>query len=64
MIGLFFVHPNEKISTSCSGGHTRGKMVVYLNNKGKHIYDFVPGAQLDEGVKDEGKWPRLVDFCG
>ena len=50
--GLFFVHTK-----------TKGRMVVYLDNKGKHIYDLVPDAQLDEGVNNEGQWPRYVDFC-
>ena len=31
---------------------------------GKCTWRFVPKARLEEGVENEGAWPRIIDVCG
>ncbi|EMD37912.1 hypothetical protein CERSUDRAFT_136845 [Gelatoporia subvermispora B] len=31
---------------------------------GESFWRFVPRARTEEGVEDEGRWPRVVDICG
>ncbi|KAF9244937.1 hypothetical protein BU15DRAFT_71296 [Melanogaster broomeanus] len=40
------------------------RIVIETTPKGASFWRFVPRARLDEGVQDEGVWPRVVDICG
>lgn len=40
------------------------RVVVEISPAGDSYWRFVPKARRDEGVHDEGQWPRIVDICG
>ncbi|KAK0241619.1 hypothetical protein EDD85DRAFT_926635 [Armillaria nabsnona] len=40
------------------------RVVIETNASGESFWRFVPRAHLDEGVLDEGTWPRVVNLCG
>lgn len=40
------------------------RVVVETAPSGECTWRFVPSAKKDEGVVDEGTWPRIVDVCG
>lgn len=40
------------------------RIVVEVFSNGAATWRFVPKAKYDEGVLDEGSWPRLVEVCG
>ncbi|THV05040.1 hypothetical protein K435DRAFT_826551 [Dendrothele bispora CBS 962.96] len=40
------------------------RVVIETTPTGESYWRFVPKAQLDQGVSDEGQWPRLVNLCG
>ncbi|KAF8502049.1 hypothetical protein F5888DRAFT_1918688 [Russula emetica] len=40
------------------------RIVIEMHPSGLSHWRFVPRARLEEGVVDEGSWPRLVDFLG
>ncbi|KAH7888561.1 hypothetical protein F5I97DRAFT_1803319 [Phlebopus sp. FC_14] len=40
------------------------RVVIETTAKGVSFWRFVPRAHLEEGVQDEGIWPRLIDVCG
>ncbi|KAK0212673.1 hypothetical protein DFS33DRAFT_1283624 [Desarmillaria ectypa] len=40
------------------------RVVIETNASGESFWRFVPRAHLDEGVSDEGTWPRVVNLCG
>ncbi|KAG2150509.1 hypothetical protein DEU56DRAFT_869324 [Suillus clintonianus] len=40
------------------------RIVIETNSKGRSFWRFVPKARLDEGARDEGFWPRVVEICG
>ncbi|KAH7929878.1 hypothetical protein BV22DRAFT_1125410 [Leucogyrophana mollusca] len=40
------------------------RIVIESTSSGTSFWRFVPRACLDEGVVDEGLWPRVVDICG
>ncbi|KAG7449522.1 uncharacterized protein BT62DRAFT_928240 [Guyanagaster necrorhizus] len=40
------------------------RVVIETSASGESFWRFVPRAHLDEGVLDEGTWPRLVNLCG
>lgn len=40
------------------------RVVIETAPTGESAWRFVPKAQRDEGVLDEGRWPRVIDICG
>jgi len=40
------------------------RIVIETTPKGTSFWRFVPKARLEEGVRDEGFWPRVVEICG
>jgi len=40
------------------------RIVVETAPNGESFWRFVPKARIDEGVLDEGVWPRIVEICG
>ncbi|KAJ4002039.1 hypothetical protein F5050DRAFT_1802617 [Lentinula boryana] len=40
------------------------RVVIERSPTGESFWRFVPKARTDEGVIDEGDWPRVVDVCG
>lgn len=40
------------------------RVVVETAASGESFWRFVPKARRDEGVLDEGQWPRVIDICG
>ncbi|KAG1716400.1 hypothetical protein ID866_752 [Astraeus odoratus] len=40
------------------------RVVIEATPKGACFWRFVPRARLEDGVQDEGLWPRLIDICG
>ncbi|KAJ7072322.1 hypothetical protein C8F01DRAFT_973331 [Mycena amicta] len=40
------------------------RVVIETTCSGQSFWRFVPRARLDEGVEDEGTWPRVIDICG
>lgn len=40
------------------------RVVIETTSKGTSFWRFVPRARLEEGVQDEGIWPRVIDICG
>ncbi|KAJ4483421.1 hypothetical protein J3R30DRAFT_3284694 [Lentinula aciculospora] len=40
------------------------RIVIETYPSGETFWRFVPKTRLDEGVVDEGNWPRVVDICG
>ena len=40
------------------------RIVVEIAANGKSTWRFVPRAKMDDGVDNEGIWPRVVDLCG
>ena len=40
------------------------RVVIEISQAGQCTWRFVPKAQLEVGVQDEGRWPRVVDICG
>ncbi|TFK25738.1 hypothetical protein FA15DRAFT_755645 [Coprinopsis marcescibilis] len=40
------------------------RVVIEISQAGACSWRFVPKAQLEEGVPDEGRWPRVIDICG
>lgn len=40
------------------------RVVVETASSGESFWRFVPRARRDEGVLDEGQWPRIVEICG
>lgn len=40
------------------------RVVIETAPSGESTWRFVPGAKREEGVADEGSWPRIVDICG
>ncbi|KAK7045605.1 hypothetical protein VNI00_007438 [Paramarasmius palmivorus] len=43
---------------------SKARRVILEANGEKVTWRFVPKAALDEGVADEGEWPRVIDVCG
>jgi hypothetical protein len=42
----------------------RPKRVVIEITTGGSFWRFVPKARCEDGAKDEGSWPKVVDICG
>ncbi|KAG5635273.1 hypothetical protein H0H81_011876 [Sphagnurus paluster] len=40
------------------------RVVLETTPAGSTTWRFVPSARRDDGVPDEGTWPRIVDVCG
>ncbi|KAJ7170545.1 hypothetical protein C8R43DRAFT_874950 [Mycena crocata] len=40
------------------------RVVIETTCSGESFWRFVPNARRDEGVSDEGQWPRVIDICG
>ncbi|KAF9452400.1 hypothetical protein P691DRAFT_795093 [Macrolepiota fuliginosa MF-IS2] len=40
------------------------RVVIETAPSGECTWRFVPSAKREEGVIDEGTWPRIVDLCG
>ncbi|KAJ7188255.1 hypothetical protein C8R46DRAFT_879254 [Mycena filopes] len=40
------------------------RVVIETTCAGESSWRFVPKARCDEGVSDEGEWPRVIDICG
>ncbi|KAG0706138.1 hypothetical protein DFH29DRAFT_205702 [Suillus ampliporus] len=40
------------------------RIVIETTSKGTSFWRFVPKARLDEGARDEGFWPRVIEICG
>lgn len=40
------------------------RVVIETSPTGESFWRFVPKARIDEGVVDEGDWPRVIDICG
>jgi hypothetical protein len=40
------------------------RVVIETTPSGESFWRFVPKARREEGVLDEGKWPRVVEICG
>ncbi|KAF5385866.1 hypothetical protein D9615_002553 [Tricholomella constricta] len=40
------------------------RVVIEIAPSGASTWRFVPSARRDDGVPDEGTWPRVVDICG
>ncbi|KAJ7096313.1 hypothetical protein C8R44DRAFT_644127 [Mycena epipterygia] len=40
------------------------RVVIETTCSGVSSWRFVPKARRDEGVADEGQWPRVIDICG
>lgn len=40
------------------------RVVIETRGTGESFWRLVPDAIKDDGVKDEGSWPRVVDLCG
>ncbi|KAJ7084397.1 hypothetical protein B0H15DRAFT_784281 [Mycena belliarum] len=40
------------------------RVVIETACSGESFWRFVPKARWDEGVTDEGEWPRVIDICG
>ncbi|KAH7907722.1 hypothetical protein BJ138DRAFT_1116438 [Hygrophoropsis aurantiaca] len=40
------------------------RIVIETTPNGTSFWRFVPKASLEEGVTDEGLWPRVVNICG
>lgn len=40
------------------------RVVIEVAPSGECAWRFVPSAKRDDGVLDEGAWPRVVDICG
>ncbi|KAJ6586933.1 hypothetical protein DFH09DRAFT_1141997 [Mycena vulgaris] len=40
------------------------RVVIETTCSGESSWRFVPKARWDEGVTDEGQWPRVIDICG
>lgn len=40
------------------------RIVIEITITGDKFWRFVPRAKRDEGVLDEGSWPRVVEICG
>ncbi|KAF7981865.1 hypothetical protein HWV62_31421 [Athelia sp. TMB] len=40
------------------------RIVIETSPEGASIWRFVPRARREEGVLDEGVWPRVVEVCG
>ncbi|KAJ7262165.1 hypothetical protein B0H12DRAFT_1217556 [Mycena haematopus] len=40
------------------------RVVIETTCSGESSWRFVPKARWEEGVLDEGSWPRVIDLCG
>ncbi|KAJ7045527.1 hypothetical protein C8F04DRAFT_940014 [Mycena alexandri] len=40
------------------------RVVIETTCAGESSWRFVPKARCDEGVRDEGQWPRVIEICG
>jgi len=40
------------------------RIVLEITPTGESFWRFVPKARLEEGVIDEGAWPRIIEICG
>lgn len=40
------------------------RIVIETSPEGRSTWRFVPKARCEEGVENEGMWPRVVDVCG
>ena len=40
------------------------RVVVETTPSGDSFWRFVPKARWENGVQDEGAWPRVIDLCG
>ncbi|KAF5316902.1 hypothetical protein D9611_003889 [Ephemerocybe angulata] len=40
------------------------RIVIEISRTGQSTWRFVPRARREEGVDDEGIWPRVLDICG
>ncbi|KAJ7497305.1 hypothetical protein FB451DRAFT_1335525 [Mycena latifolia] len=40
------------------------RVVIETTCSGESSWRFVPKARWDEGVTNEGEWPRVIDICG
>ncbi|KAJ8519926.1 hypothetical protein ONZ45_g3158 [Pleurotus djamor] len=53
----------QKISLNSDPYRPKRVVIDFMPN-GQNRWRFVPKARLEEGVTDEGTWPRTVDICG
>ncbi|KAE9411507.1 hypothetical protein BT96DRAFT_968929 [Gymnopus androsaceus JB14] len=44
--------------------HNPRRVVIEASPNGESFWRFVPKAHRDDGVNDEGDWPRVIDICG
>lgn len=44
--------------------NTAKRVVIETTPQGESFWRFVPKARRDEGVADEGVWPRCINLCG
>lgn len=40
------------------------RVVIETSPDGRSTWRFIPKARWEEGIENEGKWPRVVDVCG
>ena len=40
------------------------RIVVETTPSRDSFWRYVPKARLEDGVEDEGEWPRVIDICG
>jgi hypothetical protein len=39
------------------------RIVIETSPSGQSTWRFVPKAQFEPGVENEGTWPRVIDYC-
>ena len=66
---LLFASFNPSTSSGASLSTDARRIVVEVTqandpNDRPHSFSFVPSAGLAPGVVSEGKWPRVVNYCG
>ena len=58
---------NEGLQNHSNQGGFRPKRIVIetvLGQDGFSTWRFVPRARREQGVDDEGIWPRVIEICG
>lgn len=40
------------------------RIVIETSPGGNSLWRYVPNARLEDGVEDEGEWPRAINICG
>ncbi|KAJ6625635.1 hypothetical protein B0H10DRAFT_1782845 [Mycena sp. CBHHK59/15] len=72
---LSFANFDPRVASADHGWDLRGlslneelyrpkRVVIETTCAGESSWRFVPKARRDDGVPDEGQWPRVIDICG